>query len=260
MELSIVNYEKQNGIAIITMNRPESLNALSEEMHEQLGWCWEDFKNDDECGVAIITGTGRAFCAGADLKERAYWARQGKQPPRHYNRDPKKFGLPAQHEISKPIIAAINGICVGGGHGIVLDCDIRIASTPARFADVEIKAGQIGRIDKVVRAYPMAVGMYLGLTGDMITAEQAYQWGFISHLVEPDQLLPKAIEIAEKILANPPRAVKVYKDIAWHAIGMTPENALDYLRHAQLAVLYSRDYVEAVTAFDEKRKPTYEGK
>jgi enoyl-CoA hydratase/carnithine racemase len=259
MELKIVNYEKKNGIATITMNRPEALNALSEQLHEELGWCWEDFKEDDDSGVAIITGVGRAFCAGADLKERAYWARQGKQPPRVYRRDGRKFGLPGQHEIPKPIIAAINGICVGGGHGIALDCDIRIASTAARFGDIEIKAGQIGRIDKVVRAYPTAVGMYLGLTGDMITAEQAYQWGFVSHLLEPDDLMPKAYEIAEKILANPPRAVRVYKDVGNHSIGLTPRDARDYLTHAQQAVIHSRDYVEAVTSFDEKRKPTYEG-
>jgi enoyl-CoA hydratase/carnithine racemase len=258
MDLKTVVYEKRDKIAIITMNRPEALNALNEQLHADLGACWEDVKEDDAIEIAIITGNGRAFCAGADLKERAAFAREGKQPPRFYRRDPRRFGLPGGHEIPKPIIAAINGICVGGGHGIALDCDIRIASKAARFADIEIKAGQIGRIDKVVRAYPYAVGMYLGLTGDMITAEQAYMWGFVSHLVEPDELLPTALEIANKILANPPRAVRVYKDVAQHALAMTPRDAYDYLHQAHLAVLFSEDYVEAVTAFAEKRTPQYD--
>ena len=260
MNLNTVVYEKRGKLALITMNRPESLNALNEELHAELASCWEDVKQDEEVQVAIVTGTGRAFCAGTDVKERAFWAAQGKQPPRSYRRDGRGNGLPGGHNINKVLIAAINGICVGGGHGMVLDCDIRIGSTNATFGDMEIKAGMIGRIDKVVRAYPFAVAMYLGLTGDMISAQQAYQWGFISHLVEPEQLMPKAIEIAEKILANPPMAVAVYRDVALHAVGMTPADAAAYLSHAHKSILASRDYVEAVSAFTEKRKPTYEGR
>ncbi len=260
MELTKVNYEKRGKLAIITMNRPEALNALDEELHHQLGWCWEDFKEDEDLELAIITGTGRAFCAGTDVKERARYAREGKQPPRGEKRNPKTFGLPGTHNIDKPIIAAINGICAGGGHGMALDCDIRIASTNATFADIEIRAGMIGRIDKVVRAYPFAVAMYLGLTGDFITAEDAHRWGFISHLVPPEELMPKAIAIAGRILENPPRSVKTYRDIAHRALGMTEADAEAYLHHAHDVILKGRDYAEAVTAFDEKRRPAYQGK
>ena len=257
MELKTVLYEPQGEVVVITMNRPEALNALNEQLHHDLGDAWEAFKEDDGLRVAIITGAGRAFCAGADLKERAMYAREGRQPPRAERRDPRRFGLPGQHEIRKPIIAAVNGLCVGGGHGIALDCDIRIASTAARFGDLEIKAGQVGRIDLLVKAYPPAVASYLGLTGEMIPAELAHRWGFVSHLVEPDELLPTALEIAKKILANPPRAVEIYKDVALHALRYT--EARDYLHHAAKSVLASRDYREAVTSFAEGREATFTG-
>lgn len=260
MELTKVIYEKQGPIAMITLNRPESLNALDEELHAELGWCWEEVKYDDEVQVAIVTGTGRAFCAGTDLKERAAYAARGEQPPRTSRRDNRVFGLPGVHEVEKVIIAAVNGICVGGGQGIVLDCDIRIASTEASFGDVEIKAGMVGRIDKVVRSYPSAVAMYLGLTGDLISAAQAYQWGFVSHLVEPAELIATAQGIAQKIVANPPMAVKAYRDIARRAPGMTPADAAAYLHAMHARVLASRDYVEAVTSFSERRPSRFEGR
>ena len=257
MELDTVLYEPRGEVVVITMNRPEALNALNEQLHHDLGDAWEAFKEDDSLRVAIITGAGRAFCAGADLKERAAYARDGRQPPRVERRDPRRFGLPGPHEIPKPIIAAVNGICVGGGHGIALDSDIRIASTAARFGDLEIKAGQIGRIDLLVKAYPPAVASYMGLTGEMISAELAHRWGFVSHLAEPDDLLPTALQIADKILANPPRAVEVYKDVALHALRYG--EARDYLHHAAKSVLASQDYREAVTSFAEGREASYTG-
>ena len=257
MERETILYEPRGEVVIITMNRPESLNALNEQLHHDLGDAWEAFKEDDSLRVAIVTGAGRAFCAGADLKERAMYARQGRQPPRAERRDWRKFGLPGPHEIAKPVIAAVNGICVGGGHGIALDCDIRIASTAARFGDLEIRAGQVGRIDLLVKAYPPAVASYLGLTGEMIPAELAHRWGFVSHLVEPDELLETALEIAEKILRNPPRAVEVYKDVALHALRYG--EARDYLHHAAKSVLASSDYREAVTSFAEGREASFTG-
>ena len=260
MDLTKVIFEKQGPIAIITLNRPESLNALDEQLHAELGWCWEEVKHDEEIQVAIVTGRGRAFCAGTDLKERAEYAARGEQPPRTSRRDNRTFGLPGVHEVDKVIIAAVNGICVGGGQGIALDCDIRIASTDASFGDVEIKAGMVGRIDKVVRAYPPAVAMYLGLTGDLISAAQAYQWGFVSHLVEPSELMPTAMSIAQRIVANPPLAVKAYRDIARRAPGMTPADAQAYLHAMHARVLASRDYVEAVSSFAERRAGKFEGR
>ena len=263
VDFETVIYEKKGETAFITMNRPESLNALNMQMHEELGAVWDDFRDDDDLRIAIITGAGRAFCAGADLKERAALASQGDREAderrRHLaERDPKRFGLPSAHNVHKPIIAAINGYCVGGGHGMAMLCDIRIASTDARFGDVEIKAGQIGRIDMVVRSYPIAVANYLGLTGDIIPAQLAYQWGFVSHLVEPDQLMPTAVEIADKVLANPPQAVNVYKDVSVEASGL--QDTRKYLGHAARGVLASRDYVEAVSSFTAKREAEYEGR
>jgi enoyl-CoA hydratase/carnithine racemase len=263
MDFETVIYEKKGATAFITMNRPESLNALNVQMHEDLGAVWADFRDDDDLRIAIITGAGRAFCAGADLKERATLAsagdREADERRRHLaERDPKRFGMPSVHNVHKPIIAAINGFCVGGGHGMAMTCDIRIASTNARFGDVEIKAGQIGRIDMVVRSYPLAVANYLGLTGQIIPAQLAYQWGFVSHLVEPDELMATAIEIADQVLANPPQAVNVYKDVSVEASGL--HETRKYLGHAARGVLASQDYVEAVSSFTQKREADYEGR
>lgn len=263
MDLETVIYEKRGPIALITMNRPESLNALNMQLHADLGEVWDDFRDDDNLRIGIIMGAGRAFCAGADLKERAALAasgdREADERRRHLaERDPKRFGIPSVHNVQKPLIAAIHGFCVGGGHGMAMNCDIRIASRDARFADIEIKAGQIGRIDQVVKAYPLAVANYLGLTGDTIDAERAYMWGFVSHLVDTkDDLLPLALEIAEKVLANPPAAVSVYRDVAIEASGIHAHRK--YLGHAARSVLASRDYIEAVTSFAEKRSGSFTG-
>ena len=253
MAFETVLYEKRDGVAVITMNRPQVLNALNNQLHEELGACWEDVKEDDAVQVAVVTGAGRGFCAGADMKERALHREQGSQPTRYLGkRDWKKWGLPGPHESEKPLIAAINGFCVGGGQGIAMDCDIRIASTAALFGDMEIQANLVGPVWTMARLYPQAVAADLALTGDHIDAQQAYQWGFVSRLVEPEQLMPEALAVAEKITSFSAEAVQAYKALVKKSQYTHPSEARDLaeLWHEKLS--WTQENLDAARAFTQR--------
>lgn len=229
--MSKVLFEKRGRIAYITMNRPETLNAVDDEMDEALWHAWANFSADDALDVAIVSGTGRAFCAGADLKT---WLPKWE----HANMlDIRKnvgrgFGggiTRGQHRIYKPLIAAVNGQAIGGGFEIALACDFRIAAETAQFASFEVRRGLHqgdGGIVRLVAIAGLAVALDLALTGRIVTADEAYRLGLVNRVVPNDQLMATAEELANQILQNSQQAIRSAKETIMDIVGRTLDDAL----------------------------------
>lgn len=226
-----VAYEQKNRIAYITLNRPTVLNAVDDELDEELWETWADFNSNDSVDVAIVTGTGRAFCAGADLNT---WLPKWEHANmldirRNVGRG---FGggiTRGQHRICKPLIAAVNGPAIGGGLEIALACDFRIAAETAQFASFEVRRGLHqgdGGIVRLVAIAGLAVALDLALTGRIVTAEEAYRLGLVNRVVPEDRLMATAEELANQILQNSQQAVRSAKETILDIIGRTIDDAL----------------------------------
>jgi enoyl-CoA hydratase/carnithine racemase len=259
-----VLYEKRGRIAVITMNRPERMNAIdpqtSAEMHE--AFC--DFRDDEALWVAILTGAGeRAFSAGNDLVAMSQMQQQGSNAvSAAYSRAPFG-GITRGFECWKPIIAAINGYCLAGGLEIAMSCDIRVAADHAQFGLPEVTRaiipGATGT-QRLPRLIPMGLALELILSGGRFDVEWAYRYGLVNHVVPADQVMPKAIEIAEKICENGPLAVRLAKEAAVRGSGMPLEDGLKLENEMSRRVLASEDAREGPLAFAQKRKPDYKGR
>jgi crotonobetainyl-CoA hydratase len=255
-----VIYEKRDRIAYITLNRPEVMNALNNQTWDELRSIWEDFSNDREILVAIITGAGeKAFSAGVDLQE----VRKGiiDDPTQTFwNPDLAKIKLP--HDIRKPIIAAVNGYCMGVALSLILSCDIRIASENASFSVPEVKMGMAARglAISLARTMPSSLVMEMLLTGDPISAQEAYNYGLISKLVVLKDLMPTAEKMAKAIRENAPLAVRANKETVWKGMDLPFEHASRLAVSLNYAVLNSEDFKEGLQAIKEKRKPMYKGR
>lgn len=256
----VVLLERRGHVAILTLSRPEVLNAVSAEMSLRAGEALEEIDGDPGLRVAIITGRGRAFCAGADLKALA--AGQRGLPP-----------VPAwgfcgitQHVIAKPLIAAVNGLAHGGGLEIALSCDLVIASTGATFALPEVKRGLIAGAGGLVRLagqIPPRLAMEIALTGEPVSALRAAELGLVNAVVEPARLMEEAMALAGRIAANAPLAVQASKRVLQRIVaGTRPEEALGWaLTSAEAGtVRTSEDAREGPRAFAEKRDPVWTGR
>ena len=226
-----VIYEKKNRIGYVTLNRPDVLNALDDDLNDALWQVWSDFSTDDSIDVAILTGSGRSFCAGADLKT---WIPKWEHANMLDIRKNAKKGIGGgitrgQHCINKPIIAAINGHAIGGGFELALACDIRIASETAQFGSFEVRQGfhsGDGGIVRLVAIAGLAVALDLALTGRAITATEAHQLGLINRVVPHDELIPTAEVYANMILGNSQQAVRSAKETILEVVGRTLDDAL----------------------------------
>lgn len=249
-----VLFETQGSLAIITINRPEALNALNQSVRDGLFAAFERLENDDAILAGILTGSGqRAFCAGMDLKEAAE-TKLGVPPPGF---------LPILGdtvEVSKPVIAAVNGLAFAGGWVLAQMCDLCVASSAAKFAITEVKVGRgVAWAVPLINMIPQRVMMELLVLGDPITAQRAYEIGFVNQVVEPDQVLPAAIAMANRIVANAPLSVRAAKELVRLATESGRSAASRSAVHLFDRVYRSEDAREGPRAFREKRAPRWQG-
>ncbi|MFC2066611.1 enoyl-CoA hydratase/isomerase family protein [Chloroflexota bacterium] len=248
-------YEKQSHIAIITLNRPEALNALDAESLNQFCQAIADFGDDHKLWVAIITGAGsKAFCAGADLKKLAPAIRN------------KTFKMPMSLmkglTIWKPVIAAVNGIALGGGLEVALACDIRIAADNATLGLPEVKLGLIpgwGGTQRLSRVLSMSKAAELLFMGTTVNAEEALQIGLVNKVVPLDDLMTTAMSWAERICENGPLAVQAAKEALIRGADMNLQASLRLEEMLSDWLYTTADATEGLKAFTEKRKPNFSG-
>lgn len=244
-----------DGIAIVTINRPDQRNCLSREVREGLRAAWARFEADDAARIAILTGSGdKAFCAGGDLKEMVETGM--KVPPRDM------FPVPYENiSLSKPTIAAVNGVAFAGGWMIAQACDLCVAADNAKFAITEVKVGRGSPwAAPLIHMIPQRIYMEIVLTGKPITARRAYEIGLVNRVVEPGQALEAALELAREVLEGAPLSVKAARETVMLATEMGRADALEAAWAAHEECYNSHDAQEGPRAFAEKRKPVWQGR
>jgi enoyl-CoA hydratase len=245
--------EKQN-VGLITLNRPKALNALCNGLMAEVTEALDQFEGDDSIGAVVITGSEKAFAAGADIKEML----NNTYPHCIKNNFISKWGRVSQTQ--KPIIAAVNGYALGGGCELAMMCDIIYAGDKARFGQPEIAIGTIpgaGGTQRLTRAIGKSKAMEMCLTGNMITAEEAEKAGLVSKILPADQLVSEAVKLAEKISSHSPLIVQLCKESVNRAFETTLQEGLHFERRTFHATFSTKDRKEGMTAFVEKRAPNF---
>jgi enoyl-CoA hydratase/carnithine racemase len=251
--------ERDGHLFIVTINRPEVMNALHPMANQELSDLIDEFQDDPELWVAIITGAGdRAFSAGNDLKFQAAAGQRPKHPATGF------AGLTARWDLNKPVIAAVNGVAMGGGFEIALACDLIIASENALFALPEPKVGLAalaGGIHRLPRQIGMKRAMGMMLTGRHVTAEEGRELGFVNDVAPRGEALSRAREWAEMILACSPMSIRATKEAAYQGIDAAGlREAYEGRYDAVRAMIDSDDFIEGPLAFAEKRSPRWKGR
>lgn len=267
-----LNYEKfDNGVAVLTMNRPAKKNALTPRMLCELVDAWSDFDSDSDMRVALLTGNPEAgaFCGGADLGLLIPLLTGARQAMDEYDErmlaDPSLMyrALQRNNPTYKPIIAAVNGLALAGGTEFLQGTDLRLAVPNATFGLTEVRVGLApggGSLTRLIRQMPYAKAMHILLTGEPISAEEALRIGFINEIVPQEQLMTRARELADKVAANGPLAVKACKEAAVRTSGVSLEEAYLIEDEVAQAILRTEDAVEGPRAFMEKRMPQFKAK
>ncbi len=255
-------FETRGPVAILTLNRPERLNALSTEMQRQLINALATVEQDAGLRAVVLTGAGRGFCAGGDVKNMGETRLDGSQP-RLRPLGQLWGGLPlAIRGCSRPVIAAVNGPAAGAGFDIALACDICIGSTEARFAASFTRIGLVPD-NGGMYLLPQAVGTQraceLIFSGRLVSAKEAREYGILLDVVEPSALLERAVSLAESFAANAPLAVQLAKRGIYSAQDVSLERSFDHVNFAQTYLQHTADHREGVRAFLEKREPRFAG-
>ena len=251
-----VNFEIRDRIAIITLNRPEARNAVSQQLAEDLEAAIDRLEADDALWIGILCGNGPAFCAGADLK--AIASGEARLTTKRGG-----FAGLVRRVRTKPLIAAVEGPAVAGGTEIVLSCDLVVASTTARFGLPEVKRSLVanaGGLFRLPRAVPLNVAMEMALTGDDLDAEAAHRHGLVNRLVQPGHALAAAVELAEAVNANAPLAVRASRRVVLAARLLEDDEAFEVAANATREVFRTEDFREGPRAFVEKRSPIWTGR
>ncbi|GAB2642503.1 crotonase/enoyl-CoA hydratase family protein [Nocardioides ginkgobilobae] len=256
----------RDGVCLITLNRPAALNAVNSALSTAVGQALDQAAGDPAVKVVVVTGRGRAFCAGADLKELA-----AGRPVAADGHPEWGFAGIVRHWIDKPVIAAVNGFAMGGGTEIALACDLVVASSEATFGLPEVTRGLIaaaGGVVRLQRQLPLKRALELALLGEAIDATTAAEWGLVNRVVEPDAVLDTAWELARTIAANAPLSVRQTKRMLhrgaaggsdWNT-DWTGEDPWEANAAATVEVFSSSDAREGPRAFTEKRAPRWEGR
>jgi crotonobetainyl-CoA hydratase len=247
-------------VAVITLNRPRARNAVNAALSSALGEALEDLDADPSLHVGILTGAGPAFCAGADLRALA-----AGEPITAPGRPEWGFAGLVQHEISKPLIAAVNGFALGGGTEMLLSCDLAVLSEDASLGFPEVSRGLFaaaGGLIRMPRQVPTKVVMELALTGAAMDAREALRWGLVNRVVRPERVMAEALELAHAVAAKAPLAVRASKKILHAATGAGAawDDEVWCVQDAELArILASDDAQEGTRAFADKRPPSWSG-
>lgn len=254
MEGEFCKVRREDAVLIVSMDRPEKLNALSDSAHREMIRIWDDFFNDPALRVAILTGEGRAFCAGGDIT--AYSAgKNSPVPPEGVG------GLTGRATLPKPIIAAVNGPATGGGMEMVLACDLVIASEKAFFSLPEPLVGSAalgGGISRLCRKLPFNIALGLLLTGDRLPAQEAHRIGLVNEVVPHEELLDAARRWAAKIVRGAPISIRTTREIAALAAeGASLSSALETELANHPRIADSADFVEGMKAFLDRREPVW---
>ena len=256
-------FEVIEKVGVITLNRPEKKNAMNSEIVSGLMEMLNRIKSDPEIRAAIVTGSGNTFSAGADLKARAQEGggrAQDKSPAGIVAVDFSTNWSTAQ--IDKPLIAAVDGFCLGAGFELALACDIRICSPEAQFGLPEITLGFFpgaGGVQRLVRALPQSLAMEMLLMGSRVDGEKAERFGLVSRILPSDVLIDEALSMAKKIASHAPLAVKAVKEISRWSKDYSLEESLRYGNALRWAIGQTEDAKEGPRAFSEKRAPIFKG-
>ena len=255
MAYESIIFEKEDNIAILTFNRPDARNAVNNQVRSEFTAAIAEVEADEDMRVMILTGKGKAFASGVDIKE------FNQTTPYHAH---NLFRLGERVEkLPKPVIAAVNGFSLGGGNEIALGCDIIIASERAKFGQPELNIGIIpggGATQRLPRMIGVCRAKELIFTSDIITAEEAFKLGMINRVVPEDQLMPTAKEIAKKIATKSPAALKLAKQAINYGMQTSLETGLKYEYELYSLSLGLEDKKEGVNAFLEKRAPKFVGR
>ena len=250
--------ERRGHIGIVTLNRPHAMNAVNSDLAGAVGGLLEEIDGDPRLRVTVVTGAGRAFCAGADLKEVAAGRDVG--APGH-----PEWGFAGlvDHEFAKPLIAAVNGFALGGGTEIVLASDLAVLSEEGSLGLPEVKRGLFAAAAGLIhlpRQVPTKIAMEIALTGEPVPAADALRWGLVNRVVPADQVLATALELAEKVAANAPGSLRTSKKMIRASLGLGTawDRDVRALQADEIEKMFtSADALEGANAFAEKRQPKW---
>jgi enoyl-CoA hydratase len=255
MEYKILKLAVEDNIGVVTISRPEALNALNTDFFKEMDSLLDDIECNNEISVVVITGEGKAFAAGADIAEMC-------EKTQREGYDFSRFGQAVFDKIetiSKPVIAAINGFALGGGCELAMSCDFRIASSKAKLGQPEVNLGLtpgFAGTQRLSRLVGLADALYLLYTADMIDAAEALRLRLVQKIVEPEELLPEARKIAQKISAKGPDAVKLIKKVTREGFHSSFVEGCE-LEAQKFGSLFEKQGAEGMKAFLEKRKPNW---
>ena len=257
MTYQLILTERHNRVGLITLNRPQAMNALNNQLMREVMDALDSFDRDDDIGAMVITGNEKAFAGGADIKEMA-----DKSITEMMDRDHVAvFGR--IRTIRKPVIAAVSGWALGGGCEVALSCDMIVASESAKFGQPEITIGVIpgaGGTQRLTHAVGKAIAMEMILNNRTLTAQEAYQFGLVNRVVPVDVYLNEALKIAEEIASRAPLAIYAAKKMISQAYELTLAEGLAEEKQTFYSLFASEDQKEGMQAFIEKRKPEWRGK
>lgn len=256
MELRYVVYEKREGIALITLNRPDKLNALNKELLSDLLRALKEADKDPEVRAVVLAGAGKSFCAGADVTE---FTKSMADIREFIELGREVFWY--LEDMSKPVVAAVNGYALGGGFELVLSCDFVVASSNSAFGSTEINIGIVpgwGATQKLTAIAGLAKAKEIVLLGDIIPAEEATKLGIVHRVVPPDRLVEEALALARKLLQRSPTALAIAKAVLNRSAKAVLEPGLELERSMFFVAVASEDAKEGITAFLQKRKPKWQ--